>query len=262
DVFPVLSGLFAHAVRALGAIAEGPDINPYAATIDISRVYGPAPGSFGLGMGGSLGDYSEEGRRQAGEAWLSASAWALDGEGATRDEDGIRARVAEADAFVHLQDLPETDLLLAEDYAAHEAGFAAAQGVVGGNATLYHLDNTDPSRPRARTLTEEIARVVQARAAHPGWITGMQRHGFRGAAEIAATLEHMAAFAHLAGGVPAHLFDLYYDATLGNRQVTDFLEAANPEALAAMRTRFAELDAAGLWQTRRNSIRASLEASA
>lgn len=260
DVFPVLSGLFAHAVRALGAVAEGPDINPYAAKIDIARVYGPAPGSFGLGMGGSLGDYSEEGRRQAGEAWLSASAWALDGEGATRDEDGIRARVAEADAFVHLQDLPETDLLLAEDYAAHEAGFAAAQGVAGGNATLYHLDNTDPSRPRARKLTEEIARVVQARAAHPGWIAGMQRHGFRGAAEIAATLEHMAAFAHLAGAVPAHLFDLYHDATLGDQQVTDFLQAANPEALAAMRTRFAELDAAGLWQTRRNSIRASLEA--
>ena len=67
-------------------------------------------------------------------------------------------------------------------------------------------------------LTEEISRVVRARAANPAWIAGMMRHGFRGAAEITATLEHMAAFAHLAGAVPPHLFDLYYDATLGRRR--------------------------------------------
>ena len=121
----------------------------------------------------------------------TVSAWALDGERVANDETGLRARVAQADAFVHLQDLPETDLLLAEDYASHEAGFAAAQRVTGGTAALYHFDNTDPSRPRARALTEEIARVVLARAANREWIAGMRRHGFRGAAEIAATLENL-----------------------------------------------------------------------
>lgn len=258
DVFPTLSALFQQAVRVLSARDEAPDWNPYVGREE-ARVYGPAPGSFGLGMGPSLGDYSEDGRRAAGEAWLAASAWALDGERQVRDESGIRHRVAKADAFVHLQDLPETDLLLAEDYASHEAGFAAAQGITGGAARLYHVDNTDPSRPRARALTEEIARVVQARAANPRWILGMRRHGFRGAAEIAATLENMAAFAHLAGVVGPHLFDQFWDATLGDADVTAFLEEANPEALAAMRDRFTELHAAGLWQSRRNSILAELE---
>ena len=260
DVFPTLSGLFAQAVRTLAARDESPDWNPYVGQ-EGARVYGPAPGSYGLGMGPQLTDYSEEGRRAAGEAWLAASSWALDGEGASRDPQGLRDRVARADSFVHLQDLPETDLLLAEDYASHEAGFAAAQGVTGGKAALYHLDNTDPSRPRARPLTEEIARVVQARAAHPGWIAGMRRHGFRGAAEIAATLENMAAFAQLAGVVPAHLFDLYYEATLGDAETEAFLQDQNPEAHAAMQARFAELHAAGLWQSRRNSILAGLEAA-
>ena len=260
DVFPTLSGLFAQAVRTLAARDEAPDWNPYVGQ-EGARVYGPAPGSYGLGMGPQLTDYSEEGRRAAGEAWLAASSWALDGEGAIRDPQGLRDRVARADSFVHLQDLPETDLLLAEDYASHEAGFAAAQGVTGGKAALYHLDNTDPSRPRARPLTEEIARVVQARAAHPGWIAGMRRHGFRGAAEIAATLENMAAFAQLAGVVPAHLFDLYYEATLGDAETEAFLQDQNPEAHAAMQARFAELHAAGLWQSRRNSILAGLEAA-
>ncbi len=260
DVFPTLSALFQQAVRALAARDEAADWNPYVG-VEGARVYGPAPGSFGVGIGPQLGDYSEDAKRAAGEAWLAASSYALDGENIAKDADGIADRVKRADAFVHLQDLPETDILLAEDYATHEAGFAAAQGVTGGQAALYHLDVTDPDRPRARGLTEEVARVLHARAAHPGWIAGMQRHGFRGAAEIAATLENMAAFAQLADVVPSHLFDLYYDATLGDDAVEAFLADANPEALAAMRDRFAALHAAGLWVSRRNSILADLEAA-
>ncbi len=260
DVFPTLPVLFGQAVKTLSARDEAPDWNPFVGQSG-ARVFGPAPGSFGLGIGAQIGDYSDAARHGAGEAWLAASNWAYDGGEGQRDDAGLRARVRGADSFVHLQDLPETDLLLAEDYAAHEAGFAAAQAVTGGQAALYHLDNTDPARPRARGLTEEIARVVQARAANPAWIAGMQRHGFRGAAEIAATLENMAAFAQLADVVPGHLFDLYFDATLGDEAVTGFLSEANPQALEAMRSRFAALHAAGLWQTRRNSIRAALEAA-
>ena len=88
------------------------------------------------------------------------------------------------------------------------------------------------------------------------------RHGFRGGAEIAATLEHMAAFAHLADAVHPALFDAYHEATLGDEAIVDFLRENNPEALAAMRGRFAALFEAGLWQTRRNSILADLEATA
>jgi cobaltochelatase CobN len=259
DVFPTLSALFNQAVRALAARDEAADWNPFVGAPG-ARVYGPAPGRYGLGLGDLAQDYGEEGRRAAGEAWLAASAWAHDGAEARPDAEGLARRVAGADAFVHVQDLPETDLLLAADYAAHEAGFAAAKAVAGGPAAaLWHLDATDPGRPRARELGEEVARVVHARAAHPGWIAGMRRHGFRGAAEIAATLEHLAAFAQLAGVVGPHLIDTLHDATLGDAEVAAFLEAANPGAHAAMRARFAELHRAGLWPTRRNSILAALE---
>ena len=258
DVFPTLSALYGQAVRALVARDEPADWNPFAGRDDSARVYGPAPGSFGLGMGPMLDDFSPQARQAAGEAWLQASSWALDGDKAAQDADGIRNRVGQADGFVHLQDLPETDLLMASDYAAHEAGFAAAQTLTGGNAALWHMDNTIPDRPRARSLPEEIARVVQARAANPDWIAGMRDHGFRGAAEIAATLDHMASFANLAGVVGDHLFDLYHDATLGDAETSAFLERENPQAFQAMQDTFAALAAAGLWQTRRNSIRAAL----
>ena len=262
DVFPTLSALFGLAVHTLSERDEAADHNPYVGRSDLARVYGPRPGSFGLGMGDLVESYGPEGHQAAGEAWLAASAWALDQGEARHDATGIAARVASADSFVHLQDLPETDLLLSVDYATHEAGFAAAKAFAGGGeAALYHFDNTNPATPRARALPEEIARVVQARAANPAWIKGMQAHGFRGAAEIAATLENMAAFAHLAGVVSPHLFDLFHEATLGEPEVDAFLAETNPDAHAAMRERFAELLDAGLWQTRRNSIRASLEAA-
>jgi cobaltochelatase CobN len=256
DVFPEQVALFAQAVAALAQRDEARDWNPYAGRADLARVYGPAPGDYGLNMGGALDTLTDAARAQAGRAWLAASSHALDTGRA--DPDGIAARVAGADAFVHAQDLPETDLLLASDYAAHEAGFAAAQSVAGGRAALYHLDARNPSRPVARSLTEEIARVVRARAANPRWADGMMRHGFRGGAEIAATLDHLAAFAHLARAVPPQLIDLYHDATLGRADVRAFLADANPGALAAMEAKFAALHAAGLWVTRRNSILAAL----
>ncbi len=262
DAFPTLPVLFGQAVRALCARDEEPEWNPFASTQATPRVFGPRPGRYGLVMGTAAEVYTDAARQAAGEAWLAASDHALDAPDSDNAGEDLRQRVARADAFVHVQDLAETDLLLAADYAAHEAGFAAAQALTGGSAALYHLDSRDPDRPVARALTEEIARVVRARAAHPGWVAGMMRHGFRGGAELAATLDHLGAFAHLSGSVPPHLFDLYHDAALGRDDVRAFLERENPQALQAMAARFAALHAAGLWPTRRNSILATLPAPA
>jgi cobaltochelatase CobN len=262
DVFPVLAQLFETGAQALAERDEAADMNPY--TARTARVFGPKPGQYGLGMGTAPDTFTDAARLAAGEAWITASSWAIGQDGAvTQDRDGIERRLQTADSFVHAQDLPESDLLLAADYAAHEAGFAAAMARIGAETpALYHLDATQPDRPRARTLTEEIARTVRARATDPRWADAMTAHGFRGAAEIAATLDHMAAFAHLADAVPPHLFDLYHDATLGRDDITAFMQTANPEALAAMRDLFQRLHDAGLWVTQRNSIAATLGANA
>ncbi len=258
DVFPGLAQLFEAGAAALAARDESLNDNPYVSRA--ARVFGPRPGLYGLGMGTAADIFTEEARATAGEAWLKASSWAIGADGqSTENRAGLEERVLAADAFVHAQDLPETDVLVAADYAAHEAGFAAAVARLGGaRPTLYHLDVTRPDTPRARTLGEEIARVVRARAANPDWAAGMMNHGFRGGAEIAATLDHMAAFAHLAQVVPPHLFDLYHEATLGRDDVRDFLARENPAALQAMEDLFRRLRDAGLWLTRRNSIAAVL----
>jgi cobaltochelatase CobN len=262
DVFPGLAQIFEAGAAALAQREEAAEDNPY--TLQTYRVFGPKPGLYGMGMTDALEDYSAEGRAAAGEAWLAASEWAIDAGGVSHNARGaLEARVLAADGFAHVQDLAETDVLLASDYAAHEGGFAAAVARLGGAApALYHLDATRADRPQARTVAEEIARVVRARAANPAWADGMMRHGFRGAAEVGATLDHLAAFAHLTRAVPAHLFDLYHDATLGRDDLVAFMERENPGALAAMRDRFAALHAAGLWATRRNSIAVAMGAEA
>ncbi|WP_104491435.1 cobaltochelatase subunit CobN [Paracoccus denitrificans] len=254
DIFPGLAQLFETGAEALAARDEAPGDNPYRSRAP--RVFGPKPGLYGLGIAELAETFTDAARQAAGEAWLAASSHAIGADGRiSHQPQAIRDRLAGADAFVHAQDLPESDLLLAGDYAAHEAGFAAAMARIGAAApALYHLDATRPDQPRARSVTEEIARVTRARAANPAWADGMMRHGFRGAAEIAATLDHMAAFANLAGVVPGHLFDLYHDATLGRPEVVAFMERENPQALAAMRAMFAQLLESGLWATRRNSV--------
>jgi cobaltochelatase CobN len=259
DIFPQLAQLFEAGAAALAGREEDPADNPYARPAP--RVFAPRPGLYGLNMGTALDEFSPEARARAGAAWLTGSGWRIGADGQMReDQDALRARLSGTDSFVHAQDLPETDLLLAADYAAHEGGFAAAMAHLGlAPPALYHLDMTRPDQPHARRLPEEIARVVRARAANPAWAEGMMAHGFRGGAEIAATLDHMAAFAHLADAVPAHLFDLYHEATLGRPEVADFLARENPAALARLHDVFTRLRAAGLWRTRSNAIAANLE---
>jgi cobaltochelatase CobN len=138
-------------------------------------------------------------------------------------------------------------------------GLAAAMEALGQAAPALSSGRHPPRKPQARTVAQEIARVVRARVADPQWATGMMRHGFRGAAEIAATLDNLAAFAQLSAQVPAHLFDLTFEATLGREDVAEFMMRENPQALARMKERFAALAREGLWATRRNSIAAWLE---
>ncbi|MEM6304297.1 MAG: cobaltochelatase subunit CobN [Pseudomonadota bacterium] len=261
DIFPGLSQLFEAGAEALSAREETAEMNPYLKRAP--RVFGPKPGLYGMNMEAHLQDYAPEARAAAGQAWLKGSEWAINAKGEARqDRAGLEARLRAADGFAHVQDLAESDVLLASDYASHEGGFAAAMDYLGAaKPAMYHVDSTRLGAPKARSLPEEIARVVRARAANPDWASGMIRHGFRGAAEVAATLDNLAAFAHLTRDVPGHLIDLYYEATLGRDDLVAFMKRENPKALEEMRSRFAALRDAGLWITRRNSINAQLDAA-
>jgi len=110
-----------------------------------------------------------------------------------------------------------------------------------------------------RTLDEEIGRVVRSRVVNPKWIAGVMRHGYKGAFEIAATVDYLFAFAATTHAVKSHHFDLVHQAILEDETVRDFIAGANPAALREIAQRLAEAEARGMWQPRSNSARATLE---
>jgi cobaltochelatase CobN len=221
------------------------------------RLFGAAPGAYGIGLSHLLADGEWSDRDDLGTAYLNATSHAyggrLDGKPAPRD---FRDRVAEADAFVHVQDMAGQDILGADAFAEHEAGFAAAAASLGNHPAIYHADTTDPDRSRISTMREEVARVLRARATNPRWLAGQMRHGFAGAAEIAQTVDNFFAYAAMADVADDRQFDMLFDATIGNEVVRNFLTNANPEAADAIARRFEEATQRGLWTTRRNSASA------
>jgi cobaltochelatase CobN len=122
------------------------------------------------------------------------------------------------------------------------------------------LDTTDAARPRARPLAEAIARVVRQRAVNPRFIAGQMRHGPRGAAELAETVDRLAAFAETTDAVPSNLFDLVYDAYLADPAVREFLARENFSAAQAIADRLEGIRRRGLWHPRRNDVDTDLAA--
>ena len=173
-------------------------------------------------------------RKRLAEAYLAGSGYAS-GVVERQATDLFRARVANADAFVHVQDLPGQDVLEAGAFFEHEGGFAAAARSLGAAPSLYHLDTTANDKPVARSLREEIARAVRGRAANPRWIAGQMRHGYRGASEIAETVDNLYAFAVTGGVVTPQLFDLVFDATLGERRCRRLSRTSEPRGGACDR---------------------------
>ncbi len=265
DVFPAQITLFDQAVRAVAALDEEDAINPLAAARRVGdasrRIFGAAPSAYGIGLGRTLDADSMATRDDLGRAYLAAASHSYGGAGA----EGVGAdgafgeRVAGADAFVHVGDMAEADVLDAQASVEAEAGFAAAAHALGTTPALYHLDGARTDRPVVRTQAEEIARVMRGRAANPRWIAGQMRHGHRGAAEIADTVDNLYAMAVMSDAVASRHFDMMFAATCGAPDVRAFLLDANPDAARAIAARFRDAARRGLWTSRRNSDAASLD---
>jgi cobaltochelatase CobN len=267
DAFPDLINLFDSAVRAVAAQDEPDDVNPLAARVRAdskrlgearagARVFGSKPGAYGAGLQALIDERGWKTEADLAEAYLAWGGWVY-GAGAEGDagHELFRDRLGAVEAVVQNQDNREHDLLDSDDYYQFEGGMTAAVRLASGrDPAVYHPDHSRPESPRIRTLDEEIARVVRARAANPKWIAGVMRHGYKGAFEMAATVDYLFAFAATARAVKSHHFDAIFDAYLRDDVVRGFLADANPDALREMAARFQEAIDRGLWRPRANDV--------
>ena len=272
DAFPNVVDLFDTAVRAVAAISEDDEddaVNPIRARVQREaaaaqsagvaaeqadreaswRVFGPRPGGYGAGLQGVL----DSGRWQDGadlaQAYLAAGSFAY-GQGAHGEaaRGAFEQRLTHLDAVLHNQDNREHDLLDSGDYAQFQGGMAVAvQHLSGTPVALYHGDFSVPGAPRIRTLGEEVARVVRSRAVNPKWLEGIKRHGYKGAFEIAATVDFLFAFDATTGVVGDHQYALVADAYLHDDDTRDFLQRHNPLALRGIGERLLDAMRRGLW---------------
>jgi cobaltochelatase CobN len=280
DAFPEQIALFDKAVRAVGALDEDHADNPIAARMrgeairlvasgldEVSamkragyRVFGSKPGAYGAGLQALIDEKGWERRADLAEAYLVWGSYAYGAAEEGRAERGIfEERLRSIQAVVQNQDNREHDLLDSDDYYQFEGGMAAAAEHVGGiRPSIYHNDHSRPEKPVIRSLEEEIGRVVRGRVVNPKWIDGVMRHGYKGAFEIAATVDYLFAFAATTGAVGNHHFEAVYQAFVADPKVRDFMAEKNPAALEEMKERLMEAIDRRLWTPRSNSARFDL----
>ncbi|MCI4589366.1 cobaltochelatase subunit CobN [Sphingobium sp. BYY-5] len=275
DAFPEQIDLLDSAARAVMALDEEDGDNPAAARYRAetarlvaegadpasaarragARVYGSKPGAYGAGLQAMIDERLWHSRADLADVYLDWGGYAY-GSGVEGDPERalFAARLTDADAVVQNQDNREHDLLDSDDYYQFEGGIAAAVEHLKGRAVRsYHNDHSRPERPVIRSLEDEIGRIVRARVTNPKWIAGVMRHGYKGAFEIAASVDYLFAFAATTHAVKDHHFDAVHAAFIEDEAVRAFMAEANPAALRETARRLREALDRQLWKPRSNS---------
>jgi len=271
DAFSHLIRLFDEAVQAVADLDEPEDMNPVSARVWLEalrlqkqqgldevearrqagwRVFGAKPGAYGAGIQKAIEQRLWQERADLAEVYLNWGGYAY---GSGAEGQVARERFAECleslQAVLHNQDNREHDVLDSNDYYQFQGGMlAAVETLRGSKVASYHGDTSQPDCPRIRTLKEELNRVVRARAANPKWIAGMKRHGYKGAFELAATIDYLFGFDATSELIEDHQYALLTDAYLLDRDTRDFIQQHNPGALQDILERLLEAQQRGLWQ--------------
>jgi cobaltochelatase CobN len=250
DAFPDLVTLIDDAIELVAGLDEPHDLNPIRATGTAdARVFGPRPGGYGSGILPLL-----EAGTWEGDDDLAAVYEAWGGFAYGRDLDGLpasasmRRRFATIDVAVKNQDSREHDIFDSDDYLQDHGGMIATVRVLTGQSPAAAFgDSADPHRPRVHTLAHEAARVVRSRVLNPKWIDGMRRHGYKGAFEMAATVDYLYGYDATAHVVEDWMYERVTATFVGDAEMRKFFAESNPWALRSIAERLLEAARRGLW---------------
>ena len=270
DAFANLIRLFDAAVQAVAALDEPDDLNPLAAKVRAEReallqsgldaeaaarqagwrIFGAKPGAYGAGVQGAIDGRLWQSREDLAEVYLNWGGYAYGGsDEGTAARAQFAQRLGQVQAVLQNQDNREHDLLDSNDYYQFQGGMlAAVESLSGAKAASYHGDHSQPDLPKIRSLKEELNRVIRSRAANPKWIDGVKRHGYKGAFEMAATVDNLFAFDATTELIDDHQYALLADAYLLDPSTREFIQQHNPHALRDIAERLLEAQQRGLWQ--------------
>ncbi|NEO87095.1 MAG: cobaltochelatase subunit CobN [Spirulina sp. SIO3F2] len=270
DSFPNLIDLCDRAIAAVAQLDEPPDQNPLAAQVRRDqatwqaqgltpeqaatqaqyRIFGSKPGAYGAGLQGLIEAQNWTTDADLARAYINWSSYAYTGSGQGHTAPAaFEQRLSQLQIVLHNQDNREHDLLDSDDYYQFQGGLTAAvRSIQGQNPITYFGDHSRPEQPRVRKLTEEVARVYRSRVINPKWIAGVMRHGYKGAFELAATVDYLFAYDATAQCVEDFMYEGVARSYLLDEVVQGFVAEKNPWALRDMAERLLEASQRGLWQ--------------
>jgi cobaltochelatase CobN len=261
DAFPHVVTLLDDAVTLVAGLDEDPAQNLLRASVladmerhadmrrATSRIFGSRPGSYGAGLLPLMDSRSWRDDADLAEVYAMWGGHAygrgLDGRPARADMEAAYRRIAVA---VKNTDTREHDIADSDDYYQYHGGMVATVRALTGTAPAAYVgDSTRPEHVRTRSLTEESARVFRSRVVNPRWIEAMQRHGYKGAFELAATVDYLFGWDATTGVVTDWMYEQLSASYVLDPQTRKFLETSNPWALRSITERLLEAADRGLW---------------
>jgi len=248
------------------------------------RIFGSRPGAYGAGLQGLMESQNWTDDEDLARAYINWSSYAYSsGAGEAREQaagsrgadsnniiqcpmpnapcpmpnalcpmpniEAFKQRLSQMQVVLHNQDNREHDLLDSDDYYQFQGGLTAAvRSLQGKNPQTYFGDNSIPAQPRVRQLKEEIARVYRSRVVNPKWIAGVMRHGYKGAFEMAATVDFLFAYDATAKCVEDYMYQGIVEAYLLDPVVSEFIQEKNPYALRDIAEKLLEAHKRNLWE--------------
>ncbi|MEV6763266.1 cobaltochelatase subunit CobN [Streptomyces sp. NPDC051105] len=261
DAFPHVVGLIDDAVRKVAELDEPADRNYVRAHADedtaehgdrrraTARIFGSKPGAYGAGLLPLIDARNWRSDADLAEVYAVWGGYAygrgLDGRAARGDMETAFRRIAVAAKNV---DTREHDLVDADDYFQYHGGMVAmVRHLTGTNPEAYVGDSATPDQVKTRTLGEETHRVFRARVVNPRWMAAMRRHGYKGAFEMAATVDYLFGYDATAGVVDDWMYEKLSAEYVFDAENRDFMKKSNPWALRGITERLLEAADRGLW---------------
>lgn len=261
DAFPHVVGLIDDAVRAVAELDEPAESNFVRAHVEAdtaehgdrrratARIFGSKPGAYGAGLLPLIDARNWRSDADLAEVYAVWGGYAygrgLDGRAARGDMETAFRRIAVAAKNV---DTREHDLVDADDYFQYHGGMVAmVRHLTGASPEAYVGDSATPDQVKTRTLGEETHRVFRARVINPRWMSAMRRHGYKGAFEMAATVDYLFGYDATAGVVDDWMYEKLSAEYVFDPENRDFMKKSNPWALRGITERLLEAADRGLW---------------
>ncbi|MFD8577900.1 cobaltochelatase subunit CobN [Streptomyces virginiae] len=262
DAFPHVIGLLDDAVR-LAASLDEPKSENYVrahAQADLAlhgderrattRIFGSRPGTYGAGILQLIDSRDWRTDADLAEVYTVWGGYAygrgLEGRPARDEMETAYKRITVA---AKNTDTREHDIADSDDYFQYHGGMVATVRALRGTAPEAYIgDSTRPETVKTRTLVEETSRVFRARVVNPKWIEAMRRHGYKGAFELAATVDYLFGYDATTGVVADWMYDKLTETYVLDPVNRAFLEEANPWALHGIAERLLEAESRGMWE--------------